>query len=284
MKAYSKKEHFDCDCYEKGEHPALEVQKLRSLQTREMILLPCNEIIFVVEGKALLKQANHTDEELRKGQFIFLPMTNNYYCKAILKSKLLIVRLKEGIRLCDHFSLEALYHITKEDVEKPQSLVVLDMNIRLRLFVEEMVKTLEDGLKCRVYFDVRIKTLFMMIRNYYNPQQLRLFFYPILSPDVIFSEQVRMNCRTCSTVNDLAKTMGMTAQHLTRRFNHVFGQSPYKWMQQERARLIYSELNAGDDKLKEIAKRYGFTTQGNFNRFCQSAFSMSPGDIRKKRL
>jgi len=75
----------------------------------------------------------------------------------------------------------------------------------------------------------------------------------------------------------------MTPQQFTRRFNTIFGQTPYEWMQKEKAKLIYGEICCTNKSLKEIADEYGFTDKANFNRFCKTFYERTPGDIRKNR-
>jgi len=282
MKIYNIEEHLSCYCYDKDEKPMVEIRKVKNMAMGE-ILFSCNEIVFVLEGRLRLSLRNNPDGELRSGQIVFLPAGDKLHYKALTRCRLLIFRLEDSIHLCHTFGLERLNSIINE-VDKPETLVPLEMNDRLQHFAQGMIDTMGDGLRCRIYLQARINSLLIMLRAYYPVEQLCLFFAPILSPDTLFSEQVRSNYLKYRTVNDLAMAMNMTPQQFTRRFNNVFGQPPYEWMQQEKARLIHGEICRSNKPFKEIANRYGFTVQANFNRFCQTAFAMSPGEIRKKRL
>ena len=282
MKIHNSKEHFDCYSFDNSEKPMVEVKRFRKMASGETSFSN-NEIVFVMEGRLQLTLRNNPSGELFKGQGAFLPTGDKLSYKALTNTHVLIFRLEEEIQLCNSFSLERLYNMIIE-VEKPEILVTLEMNVRLQEFLRGVADALADGLKCRIYFKTTITDLLIMLRVYYPPLELCRFFYPILSPNTFFSEQVRINFRKCHTVNDLASVMNMTTQQLTRRFNTVFGQPPYEWMQQEKARSIYADICKNNNPFKDIAKQYGFTAQANFNRFCQTAFGMSPGEIRKKRL
>jgi len=133
-----------------------------------------------------------------------------------------------------------------------------------------------------MYFRNGINILLTMLHTCYTPHQLCRFFYPVLDSDTLFLEQIRIHHLKCRSANDLAAALQMSPQRFTRRFNSVFGTSPSAWMQQEKARLIYTEISRSAKPIKEIAKSYGFTLQANFNRFCHTAFAMNPRDIRKK--
>ena len=282
MKIHNMKEHFNCYCSDNSEKPLIEVKKIRNLSSGEVVF-SCNEIVFLLEGRLRLTLRDNPGGELLKGQIAFFSTGDKLIYKALAKSRILIIRLEEEIQLCNSFSLERLYslvHITEE----PEIFVSLETNIRLQDFIQGIIDILADGFRCRIFFQTIVTNLLIMLRAYYSPEQLCRFFYPIVSPDTLFSEQVRINYRKCRTVNDLAVAMRMTAQQLTRRFNTVFGQPPYEWMQQEKGRLIYVEICKSNKSFKDIAKQYGFSAQANFNRFCQAEFGMSPGEIRKKRL
>ena len=282
MKIHNVEEHLGCYCYDKGDKPMIEVRKIRNMETGEFIISR-NEIVFVMEGKLSFSLSGNPEGEFNKGQIVFLPAPNRLNYKALTKSLLLIFRMNESIFLCHSFGLERLYNIMKE-VEKPETLVPLEMHVHLQHFAQELAATLGDGLKCRVYLQARTNALLILMRTYYPSKQLCQFFYPILSPDTLFSEQVRMKFLKHHTVNDLADLLNMTPQQFTRRFNSVFGQAPHKWIKQEKAQSLYSEICKSNKTFKEIANQYGFSSQTYFNRFCQTEYAMSPGEIRGKNL
>ena len=282
MKIYNQEEHLACYCYDNSEKPMIEVKKIKKTAKGE-IAFSCNEIVFIMEGQIHFSLRNSQLEgEFYTGQILFMPAGGKLQYKTLARSNLLIFRLEDSLNLCYNFSLERLHNLITEK-GKSEGLVPLAINIRLQHFAHGITEMLGDGVKCRVFLQSSITTLLIMIRVYYSPEELCRFFSPILSSDTLFSEQVRMNHLKYRTVNDLATAMNMTSQQFTRRFNSVFGQSPHEWMQQEKSRLIYGEICNSNMPFKEIANRYGFTVQANFNRFCQLMFSMSPGDIRKGR-
>ena len=282
MKIYNAAEHLSCYCYEGGVKPVIELRKIERMETGDLPLL-CNEIVLVVSGKIRLNIFDNLSLDLRTGQFVFLPMGFSLFYKALAKGQLLIFRLDESIHLCHSYSLERLFSKEKK-IEKSEFITVLEFNTRLWHFAKGLIETWEDGLKCRFYLQAKINELLILIRLYYSEEQLGRFFYFILSSDTAFMEFVRTSYLQYPTVSKLAEAMNMTPQQFTRRFNDVFGQAPYGWMQREKARLIYGEICRSDKPIKEIASKYGFPIPANFNRFCKTSFGMNPGEIRKKRL
>ena len=260
----------------------IETQEFGHMEAKEF-LVSRNKIVFILEGQLHVSLCNNWEGIFHNGQIVFLPAGDRVQYKALEKSKLLVFRIADSIQLCSTLSLDRLYNMVDEE-EKPEGLVALEMNERLQHFSDEIMNALEDGLKCRMYFQTEIMNLLILIRAYYSSEQLRQFLTSLLSPDRLFSEQVWTNYLQCHTVNDLAASMNMSQYQFTRQFSRIFGCAPHEWIQQEKARLIYEEICGSNKPLKEIALRYGFTVQSNFNRFCQAEFTMSPGKIRKKQM
>jgi len=281
MSISNKDEHLNCDCYEKVDKQSMvEIKKFKNFETGQ-IVFSCNEIILIIDGKLLFNRNNEPGEEFFKGRMVCLAAGDTLHYKALINSRLLILRIEDGIDLCHRFSFERLCNMKKE-VARPENLVPLEINTSLHSFVQSLVSILDEGMKCKMYFRNGINLFLMMLHTCFSPQQLCQFFYPILTSNTLFSEQVRLNHLKYRTVNELAAALQMSPKQLNRRFNSVFGQAPYEWMQQEKARLIYTEISRSNKPFKEIAQSYGFTLQANFNRFCHTAFAMNPRDIRKK--
>ena len=281
MNIYNVEEHLSCYCYGNAIKSLVEVRKISQTKTEEVSLF-FNEIVFVLKGKLRFIMHDNVNVNVSSGRMIFLPANHKIHCKAFAGSTVLILRLKEDMQLCHTFNLNRLNsNINK--IEKPTTFETLEINTSLKYFAKGLVDVWEDGLKCRFYFQAKITEALIMLRAYYSEGQLFQFFYYYFTLDVAFAEFVQTNHLKYSTVNDFANALNMNAQQFSRRFNSIFGEAPYGWMQREKAQLIYGEICRGGKSLKEIADEYGFPILSNFNRFCKMAFGMNPREIRKKR-
>jgi len=281
MKIYNIEEHKACYCYDRNAKPMIEVMRIKNEKIGEFLLI-ANEIVLVMQGSMFFSLRNNPSGEFHKGQLVLLPAGDKLSYKASENSILLVCRLNDNINLCHAYSLERLYKkVHKNILQKPEILTPLTIHPRLEYFANELIDTLDDGAKCQIFLQAKITELLIMLRLYYLAEHLYHFFYPILSQDTSFSRYVRTHWVKHGNVSKLAKAMNMTLQQFTKRFNSVFGQTPYKWMQQEKARLIYGEICQTNKPLKEIAWDHGFTAYTHFSRFCKAAFSMSPTEIRK---
>ena len=278
MKIYDAEEHQNCFCYDRKEKPLVE---LLSIEQNDSIdfTLNTNEIVLVLSGKLLCNSRDNPGGEITKKDLVFLPVGDKIQCTALKKSEILLFRLMDSANLCYNFSLTRLFNETTTK-EQPKSISPLKANIRLWYFAKGLIDVWEDGLRCRNFLKMEISKLLTMLPIYYSKHELYMFYYPALSPDVTFSEYVRVNHLKYRTIIDLAASLNLTSQQFTRRFKVIFGQAPHEWMQRERARLIYGEICQTNKPLKEIATEYGFTDQANFYRFCKAFYTITPREVR----
>ena len=281
MNIHNMEEHSICYCYDNKENPLVKLVEIKSGELNK-VTLSSNEIVFILEGKICCASCDKSNEEFNKGQLLFLPMGDHLCYRAAAMSEVLVLRLIDNMHLCNNFNVKQLYNNMSIE-EKSDFPFPLEINARLWHFAQGLIDTWHDGLKCKIYLRAEISKLLIMLPVYYSKEELSRFFYPILSPDSTFSEYVRLNHIKHRTVNEFAAAINMTAQQFTRRFHTVFGQAPYEWMQEQRARLIYGEITQGNKPLKEIAVDFGFTDQANFNRFCRAFFETTPGKMRKNK-
>jgi AraC-like DNA-binding protein len=68
------------------------------------------------------------------------------------------------------------------------------------------------------------------------------------------------------TVDDLARTAGMSRFHFSRRFREVTGQSPYRFLIETRLRHAAALLRGRHHSVTEAALSAGFTDLGRFSR------------------
>jgi AraC-like DNA-binding protein len=244
-----------------------------------------NEIVFEMEGKIRFRFRDHPEKLVGKGYFVFLPVGGLFRYKAVKDSVVMVIRLHRNVKLCEGFIVEQLLAKSRpqEEMEKPESVTALEILPPIWHFLEGLNGCISDGLRCANYFNTKIEELFILLFVYYSKESLHDFFSLILSPDTLFSEQVRLNYHKYHTAQELAHSMHMTVSKFNKKFKSVFGMPPYQWMLEGKAKRIHSEVYSGNKPLKQIAEEYGFTAQSHLNRFCKEIFGINPGEIRKKR-
>lgn len=82
-------------------------------------------------------------------------------------------------------------------------------------------------------------------------------------------------------IASLARAVGVSRQHFTRRFSADFGCTPRAWHQRQLARRVVDRLLADETPLEELAEDFGFSDAFAFSRFVLRATGMRPSRWRR---
>ncbi|MCD8267223.1 MAG: hypothetical protein LUD46_01275 [Parabacteroides sp.] len=188
MSVLYQNEHSGCFNYDRSEKPQIEVERVVKGDTG-ILSLKENEIVFITEGRIRFVSNGLSNCDGLKGQMLFLPAGRNYSFEALADSAITIFRFYESIRLCDNFDLE---NLNKEKAAassyQPGSerLRILNINIILWNYLDGLNDLIEEGMRCRSFFQIKIKELLLLLHSFYTKEELQDFFSPILSDDMFF--------------------------------------------------------------------------------------------------
>ncbi|MDF9830675.1 helix-turn-helix transcriptional regulator [Parabacteroides sp. PF5-6] len=283
-------EHMACRHYDRTDKPVIEVVKIVKGEKR-ILSVNNNEIVFIIEGRLRYFFKEFPTHEAVKGQIIFRPAGADYAYEGLLDSIVVIFRVHKPIALCDKFSIEKLYgnkKIEAENISEPlleaepglKRIGTLEINSRIWYFIDGVMDCITDGIKCRCWFELKIKEFLVLLRAYYTKEKLHDFFYIILSGDTAFSEYVRLNWLSLRTVQSLADSLNMTRKQFTTRFTRVFGKTPIRWMTETRAQMAYKEITSTKKPFKQIASECGFSSDTELIRFSKKEFKKTPTELR----
>jgi AraC-like DNA-binding protein len=85
------------------------------------------------------------------------------------------------------------------------------------------------------------------------------------------------------TVDDLARTAGMSRFHFSRRFRRVVGKSPYQFLLETRLAQAAALLRRGHHSVTSAALSVGFNDLGRFSRMFRAWASQTPEEYRRER-
>ena len=272
-------EHFACHNYEKGQNSTLEIIKSPAGSVIERDLVD-NEIVFLVEGRVKLWYNKMMGKELTSGVILFYPPGSKIKVMVEEDTHFVVCRVRDVLNLCECLSLERLHQEVGETPQVPEGFYMLEINDRLRKYIDLFAECVDDGLKCTYYFATKTKELFFMLRAYYTKEQLANFFKPVLSKDAQFMNLMYQNYRNVSSVQQLADLSMYSMSGFKKQFHRIFGTSASEWMREQKATRIFQDLNNSSLSIKELAERHGFPSVSAFSNFCQEKFGMPPGKIR----
>jgi AraC-like DNA-binding protein len=284
MRLMNIQEHLGCYNYDHSDKPIIEVINYPQSKTG-LWNINDNEVAFLMEGRMRYSFRNSPTYEVQKGQFLFLPAGSAFSYLTLMDSVILVLRVRNHIKLCECYHIEKLYSDSLGEKFSPEKgAYMLEINSRLWHFLTGLCDCIGDGIKCKVFFEMKIKEFFLMLRAYYPKENIYDFLYPILSRDPAFSEYVRKNWPQYKTVKEIADALHQTPKQFSKRFKEVFDKPPYKWIKERKANAIYHDICSANTPLKQIAAKYGFSTIPQFTKFCKTELGRNPGELRRGEL
>lgn len=83
-------------------------------------------------------------------------------------------------------------------------------------------------------------------------------------------------------VEQLARTVSVSAGHLSREFKEAYGESPYSYLMTRRIERAMTLLRRGDLSATEVCFAVGYSSLGTFTTRFTELVGMSPGRYRRE--
>lgn len=284
-------EHLHCFHYDNGSRPLIELKRLDVGNVSEWdVVTEDNKLIFVLEGNLNIRIDDLDAVDIPKGKFVFASAQQQIKSRTEDNAFVVIMRMPNCVRLCNCFMVKQLYvdnakagsdFVMQEEATEPY---LSEINPEMWYFFKGLLMSMGDGLKCYSFFEIKIKELCFFLRAYYPKPELKNIFRTIMTSDADFLEYVKNNHQNFNSAAELAESLHMTYSGLNKKFMKVFGVSSYKWMKEEKKKLIFRDLCEAKQNFKELSDKYGFSSTSTFSDFCSKNFGRTPGEIREISL
>ena len=230
-------------------------------------------IFFLIEGNIQVT-VNETDiYTINLYEMFLLPNADSCKIEALKRSSIMVCSLSIEFLLSERKSLEELIFENPDSHKKIQKLPISETILQFLLLLHKCMK---EGLVSYYFFDLKRNELNLLLFAYYNKEKLAQFLESVLSKDIQFKQFVLDNCLVVKNVQELAALANYSTSGFIKKFQKVFDESPYKWMQKQKAAKILIEINRGVKPLQEIANEYKFSSYQHFSSFCKTVFGSSP--------
>jgi len=274
--------HSGCINYDKGDYKSIEFFEKDKGESFSFVT-EIQEIIFLIKGRIRLSGRKTVDAYVEKENILLLPPNNKFIIDIEEKALICIFRINGKVTFCNHLSLTSLYEHEQEFKKKRDFSFSLKFNERIKIYLKLLQICVEDGLNCNYYFQIKQKEFFVLLRSYYPEEDLFYFFYPVLSKDIDFSDMVYTHYEKNQNIEELAGALNYSVSGLRKKFKRAFGIPVSQWINIEKSKRIYHEINCSNKTFMEIAEENGFNSLSYFNKFCKKHFGKSPSDIRKEK-
>jgi len=236
-------------------------------------------IFFIVSGSMNLKINNAEEFSIFSNEMFMAQFDNSYEITTLEQTHLLIC----------YTPIESWYteqkwidEIVLEKNDKNNNFFKLPLKNILIHYLFLMKIYLEEKIHSLSFYELKRQELFFLLNIYYQKQELSQFLKCISSNDMQFKKFVVANYLKAGNVQNLAKLANYSTSGFIKKFEKSFKESPYKWMQKQKAKQIYFEIYRGIKPLKEIANEYNFSSYQHFSVFCKSQLGAPPTILIEK--
>lgn len=233
-------------------------------------------ILFILEGEIKIEDAKET-HICGTNRMVLLGYNHRYLIIALTTVTMLTLSFTTHYHVCANINAERVWNTMKTLNYKFNTLEMVDPMLD---FVKSVISYLDNKIYCDYLHESKAVEIFIIYRFFYTPDELALFFYPVLYKDISFDTLVRTNYNQAKTVKELADLCGYSLSKFKKIFARHFGIAPYQWMQQKKISKIKASLLDKTIPIKVIAYEFGFVDQSHLNTFCKKYLNATPLQIR----
>lgn len=239
-----------------------------------------NYILFIRSGEIELLCNEHV-RILKSGEIILIPKASEFAIKGIANTDIVIHCFERIQKLYDHLAFEKLlvYSDKKNYKFGPTKLLPA-----FNPFLDSIVFYLNNKINCKHMHEVKQAEMLMLFRLFYSKEECAEFFYPIINSNIEFKNLVLDHYKKVKKVHELAEICCLSLSTFNRKFKLFFNDSPYQWMQKQKARHIQMKLRDPNIPICDIIEEFGFSSSGHFTTYCKIHFNMTPTQLRKKLM
>lgn len=268
---------FDC-----SQHGFFHIQNLESGESLSSECLDENLLLFFIAGEVNITYNEFIGHTLKSNHIIHITKSGSFMSEAVKPTQVVIFAYSVPLTICDRSSIQDLRQFIKD---KPQQLPVMLVSELISLFLQDIIRyDKADGFsRFPQLHEIKEKELFILFRTQTNKKLLASLFYEVISDSFIFKNKVLEHYAQAKTIKDLSALCGYSTKTFSRLFNEYFSITPYKWLQQQKTKLIPAYIVHNPDKtLIDISERFGFSSLSHFNTFCRKFYGLSAKSLRNK--
>ena len=233
-------------------------------------------IFFIITGSVCLKINDTKEHSVFSNEMFMAQIDNSYEITMCEQTHLLIC----------YVPMEAWYDEQKwidslvlQDKSRSEEFLKLPVKKVIARYLSLLDLYLKEGIYPNYFYELKRQELFFLFFFNYQKNDLAQFLQCILSKDIQFKKFVMNNYLLAKNVQELAKFANYSTSGFIKKFRKCFNDSPYNWMQKQKAKQISLEINRGIKSLQEIANEYKFSSYQHFSVFCKTQLGSPPTEI-----
>ena len=276
-----KVEHLSCISYSADANRIFHVLTLVKGNTYTRRFPDSTFLVILISGNIKISYGINQYLEPELESMFLLPQNFSITYTANEDSVLLLCTLSTELKLCSRYSIEQLAsHIPSDAASSCVDSLPLDS--RIRSYADLLVKTLQEGLGCMHFHQLKRDELLLYLRAGYSKEELARFFYPILGRDIDFKDFVLAHYVDVADVKELAALANMSLSTFNRHFKETFNETAQKWLLARKAERLLRDVVMSELTFAEIAYKYKFSSPAYLVTFCKKNFGDTPYALREK--
>lgn len=240
-----------------------------------------NYMLFVLSGKISLSYDQYQNKLFQAGDMFFFPRNMEFLGIVIESAHLALLKYNNIKFPCMEDGIHMLLKKKKEGSYEWNKIKIKD---ELRAVIEQLIYYRKCGLSCNHIYLIKAQEIYLIFKHFYTNEERIQVFYPFIGQNPIFAEAVVTNYMLVKTAEELAIRLGYGIKTFRELFKINFGNTPYKWMQQQIAHQVKGKLMKKEIPLKQIMFEFKFTTTSHFTSFCRKHFGGTPMEIRNGKV
>jgi len=234
-------------------------------------------IFFVIAGSIKIEVNSSENVHPVFSHEMFMTQRDNSY--------VMIMQEQTHVLVC-HVPMETWFIEQKwidgllmDEKNQPQTFFKLPQKKNIIRYLSLLYMYLKEAAYPPYFYELKRQEFFFLLFSSYQKNDLAQFLRCILSRDIQFMKIVMNNCFNAKNVQDLAKYANYSSSGFIKKFQKCFNDSPYKWMQKQKAKQIFVEITSGIKSLQEIANEYKFSSYQHFSVFCKTQLGAPPTEV-----
>ncbi len=236
-------------------------------------------IVFVSKGAIRITWAE-TEEYIHASELCIIPSENKYTWTCI----------EDSILICSQFNYDLFYegsHPTdrlaplSEIAPPSKALICKKTVVSFFSLMEEYIhsKIMDNKLS-----KLKVQELIHLLFKTCSDEELTCLFSPVTGKDLQFKKFIINNYSGVKSVKELAELANYSTSGFIKKFQQNFNESPYRWMQNQKSKMILADIKSKSIPLKEIAMKYDFYSYPHFCKFCKTHFGYTPSEIINNKM
>ena len=178
------------------------------------------------------------------------------------------------------------FDLTLSDFETAYDATPVNIDALMQNFIQGIDFLLDNpSVATDAMLKVKLKEFLLLLSKTENAPSILDFVASLFKPrEYDFKKIIDQNLFTSLSVNEFATLCGMSISTFQRKFHEVFGQTPAKYIMQERLQKAKELLTNKNLRISEIAYDCGYQSTSTFNRVFKNQFGYSPSHFRLNEI